>query len=596
MCAINGFNFGDKDLILKMNQAARHRGPDGTGVFLDDKISLGHNRLSIIDLSAAAAQPMASADRNLVITFNGEIYNFKDLKKELAGFYDFKTSSDTEVILAAYQRWGAEAVKLLNGIFAFAIWDNRKRELFLARDHIGVKPLYYFCDGNKFIFSSEIKAILAHNIPRKLSRKAFNIYLRTLYAPEPLTMFEGIYKFPKAHYGVFRNGALQLTGYWEISGVGYFNKPLGALAAALRGEIFKSVERQLVSDRPVGLYLSGGIDSSAILDSMREARDDVDTFSVGFKLPNASDEKKFNADFELAKRTSKYYGTRHHGVLLGEDEIPDFLEKVFLQLDEPIANPTAVPMMKLAEFTKGRGVDVVLSGDGGDELFGGYERYRLSRVVCFLPGAVFILPEGAKKFARFMFQKDPILSEILNKAFFDRETAKSFFEERHFKENPFKTFEELFMSVDRQTWLADDSLMRTDKMAMSAAVEGRVPLLDKELVEFAARIPIKHKVNFFNTKIILKEAFRGRIPDFLLNQPKRGWFSPAAKWLRNPKICAAASGILSPNHYPETEPLFNWPNVERILKDHVDGRRYNLTILWALINFQVWAKLYKVKL
>jgi len=269
MCAINGFNFKDEKLILKMNLVTRHRGPDGTGIFLDEKISLGHNRLSIIDLSEAASQPMFSPDGNLAIIFNGEIYNFSEIKKELKDFYQFKTHSDTEVILAAYKKWGAEAVKKFNGIFTFAIWDKTKEELFLARDHVGLKPLYYFLDAGKFIFSSEIKAILEHDVPRKLNREAFNIYLRTLYAPAPLTMFEGIHKFPQAHYGVFKNGELKLVKYWEVLEIKYFDKPLKDLAEDLREEVLKSVERQLISDRPIGLYLSGGIDSSAVLDAMR---------------------------------------------------------------------------------------------------------------------------------------------------------------------------------------------------------------------------------------------------------------------------------------------------------------------------------------
>lgn len=596
MCAINGFNFKDESLILKMNRATRHRGPDGTGIFLDEKISLGHNRLSIIDLSNAANQPMFSSDGNLVISFNGEIYNFKELKKELETFYNFKTNSDTEVILASYKKWGPGAIKKFNGIFAFAIWDKTKKELFLARDHIGLKPLYYYLNDGRFIFSSEIKAILEHDLPRKLNREAFNIYLRTLYAPAPLTMFEGIHKFPQAHYGVLKNGGLALTKYWEISEIKYFDKPFKDLAEDLHNEVLKSVERQLISDRPIGLYLSGGIDSSAVLDAMHEFRSNIDTFSVGFELSNKNDENKFNQDFYLAKRTAERYGTKHHEVLLKEEEVLNFLEKVFLQLDEPIANPTAIPMMKLAEFTKSQRVDVVLSGDGGDELFGGYERYRLSRIIGYFHKILPFLPKGVDRFSRFMFQKDPILNEVLQKDFFDREVSKSFFEKRYFKENPFKTFEELFMDADRRTWLVDESLMRTDKMSMSAAIEARAPLLDKELVEFAARIPLKYKVNLRNTKIILKEAFRGRIPDFLLNQPKRGWFSPAAKWLRNPQIRAATQNILSKNYYAETAPIFNWENIDKILKDHIEGRRYNLTILWALINFQMWAKLYKIKL
>lgn len=594
-----------------MNQATKHRGPDGTGIFLDEKISLGHNRLSIIDLSRAATQPMASRDGRLIIVFNGEIYNFKELKAELKNFYQFQTASDTEVILAAYQKWGPDAVKKLSGIFSFAIWDKKNEELFLARDHIGIKPLYYFLDGQKFIFSSEIKAILEHDIPRILNYEAFNHYLRVLYVPAPLTMFKNIYKFPPAHYAVFKHGELKFTKYWDIENINYFTESQGTIAKHLREQILASVEKQLVSDRPVGLYLSGGIDSSVVLDAMRATRDNVDTFSVGFRLTDTKEENKFNQDFDLAKQTAGHYSTNHHEVLLSEADVLDYFDKMILHLDEPIANSTAIPMMKLAEFTKKQGVDVVLGGDGGDELFGGYERYRLSLLLSKWQSIPKLLrspanliksfkklniPPGVERFAAFMFQKENILREVLNDSFFDINASKSFFGEHYFKNNPFKSFEELFMSIDRQTWLVDESLMRSDKMSMSAAVEARVPLLDKDLVEFASKIPLKYKISLTNTKIILKEAFRGRIPDFLLDQPKRGWFSPAAKWLREPKIYAFAEQALSRDYYPETAKIFNWPNIKKILEEHKRGKKYNLNILWAILVFQIWAKTYQIKI
>ena len=294
MCGINGFNFADEKLITTMNDALRHRGPDAGGIFVDEKISLGHRRLSILDLSASANQPMFSEDGNLVIVFNGEIYNFLDLKKELGG--EFKTTSDTEVILCAYEKWGTECVKKLNGIFAFAIWDKNKRELFLARDPLGIKPLYYFLGDGRLIFSSEIKAILEHPIPRTLDQESLNHYLRVLYVPEPLTMFKNIKKFPPAHHAFFRHGKLELVRYWQPQDVSVEKNHVSAVYNGLR----LAVKRQLISDRPVGLYLSGGIDSSAILHCMTELGGRVKTFTVGFELNKVEQREKFNQDFDLA--------------------------------------------------------------------------------------------------------------------------------------------------------------------------------------------------------------------------------------------------------------------------------------------------------
>lgn len=635
MCAINGFNFSDRELIGKMNLANRHRGPDASDIFVEEGISLGHNRLSIIDLSEKAGQPMKSFDGREIIVFNGEIYNFKELKEELKNSYPFKSESDTEMILAAYRKWGADCVKKFNGIFAFVIWDRANRELFLARDHIGVKPLYYYFDGKKFIFSSEIKSILEHKIPRRLNPEAFNHYLRVLYIPEPLTMFEGIYKFPQASAGSYKDGKLSIKKYWTLQASDHFNpvrktaninnnnifqdnlnKGLSNgvnlskrhLEEELRNRIEKSVASQLISDRPLGLYLSGGIDSSVILFHMSKMRGGIDTFSAGFDLKEEEQKEKFNADFELAKKTAVFFGSNHHEVLIKPSEVFDFLERAVWHMDEPISNPTAVSMLKISEFSKKK-VDVVLSGDGGDELFGGYERYRLNRLMnifqklprFFRSAAVrgskmrkLNTPPGIERFILFMFQKDAILKRIVSRQFFNTDISKSFFEKKYFNFARRAPFEEILMNVDRQTWLVDFALVLADKMSMANGIEARVPFLDKNLVEFAARVPLKYKVGFFNTKKILKSAYRGRIPDFLLKQPKRGWFSPGAKWLRMDEIRDKAKETLSENFYSETSRLFNWPELEQVFEKHISGREYNLTILWAIVTFQIWAKKYNI--
>ncbi len=612
MCGINGFNFSDEQLIKKMNMVTAHRGPDGNGIFLDDSISLGHNRLSIIDLRSVAAQPMFSDDGNLVIVFNGEIYNFKELKKELEKSYNFKSQSDTEVILASFKKWGHECVKKFNGIFAFAIWDKDKQELFLARDLIGVKPLYYYYDGKRFIFSSEIKAILQHNISRILNKEALNHYLRILCVPEPLTMFADIYKFPPASFVIFKNGKLDIKKYWEADENNLLKCSAREIKKLLYNTILEATNRQLISDRPVGVYLSGGIDSSVVLYCMSQNRSQIQTFTSGFELSDKGQNEKFNQDFYLARKTAKFFNTRHHELLITAQDVLDNFEKAVWHLDEPISNPTFIPMFCLARFTKAN-VDVVLNGDGGDELFGGYERYRLNRIAdfyqSFLPSPMrkrvgyfsdslrkLDTPPGVKRFALFMFVKNEVIERVLSEEVFSKDITEQFFSNKFFKDKADYGSRSVLLDVDLRSWFVDEPLTRTDKMSMSSGLEARVPLLDKEVVELAHRIPAKYKVGLFSKKMILKEAFRQKLPPYLFDQPKRGWFAPGAKWLRHDKINKFAKQILSPSYYPETSWLFKWPEIEEMFIRHCRQGEYNFTILWAVLTFQIWAKLYKIKL
>src|SRR3989338_8129046 len=337
MCSINGFNFKGAILILKMNEAPRHRGPDATSVWEGKGIPLGHSRLSIIDLSVRASQPMQDESKRFTIVFNGEIYNFKELKAKLQKKYVFRSDSDTEVILYAYREYGKDAVKKLNGIFAFAVFDAQKEELFLARDQSGVKPLYYFFDGKRFIFSSEIKAILEHDVPREVDREAFDLYMRVLYVPEPYTMFKGIKKLPPAHCATLTNGALDIRRYWDVpdfSDIGSREEATHTIR-----ELFDdSIRRQLISDPPVGVFLSGGLDSTAVLGSVsKNVQGAVQTYSVGFDVD--VQREKFNADFELAKKTARHYGTNHHELMISGKDVGEALKKIAWHLDEPSANP-----------------------------------------------------------------------------------------------------------------------------------------------------------------------------------------------------------------------------------------------------------------
>ncbi len=609
MCAINGFNFQSRELVEKMNNVTAHRGPDKSAIFLDQEITFGHNRLSIIDLSDTASQPMESNDGLLQIVFNGEIYNFKDIKKELGDFYKFKTKSDTEVILASYKKWGKNCVKKFNGVFAFAIWDSQEKTLFLARDQIGVKPLYYYHSAGKFIFSSEIKAILEHNIERRLNIEAFNHYLRVLYVPEPFTMFQGINKLPPASFAILKDGNLSIEKYWRLENRKYLDLSYSEVKTQLENSVESSVKRQLVSDRPLGIYLSGGIDSSIVLDCVSRVRSNIDTFSVGFELDDKSEEEKFNHDFYLARQTSQNYKTNHNEVILSVVDVTENLEKAIWHLDEPIANPTILPMYKLAGFAKKK-ADVVLGGDGGDETFGGYDRYKLSLAASYFQKVPKVIrnrllmnerikklntPSDVSRFALFMFQKDDILKQTVSPEFLKFNT-QDFFDKKYFSGVKDLSFEDKLMNVDMQSWLVDESLMMTDKMSMSQALEARVPFLDRELVEFSYNVPLKYKISLFKTKIILKDAFSKRIPTFLLNQPKRGWFSPAAKWFRNKDFYEMSKDILSKAYCQETSEIFKYGNILNILEGHKNKTKYNLNILWSILVFQVWARKFNVKI
>ncbi|MEK7614397.1 MAG: asparagine synthase (glutamine-hydrolyzing) [Patescibacteria group bacterium] len=607
MCGISGFSWKNDEKIRAMVESLSYRGPDADGVFIDEGISLGHNRLSIIDLSASANQPMFDDKKELIIVFNGEIYNFRELKKELSD-YDFKTKSDTEVILAGYQKWGKDVVKKLNGMFAFAIWDRRDGSLFCARDHAGMKPFYYFWNGEKFIFASEIPAILKHDIPRKLNLEAFNQYFRVLYVPEPLTMFENIYKLPAYHTLTLKNGEIHIDTYRqdraETIDISYTDA-----VSALREKVIGAVERHLVADVPVGVYLSGGIDSSAVLSAMSGLRGNIKTFSVGFDLENIGEADKFNHDFELAKKTAEFFGTEHHSLIVSTKDALSAFEGAVAHNSDPISNPTSIAMLLLAKYAR-KEVTVALTGNAGDELFGGYDRYRMALAGHYykkLPGFLRALgnmhgriskldyKNKTSLFAQFMFAKDNKLSRVIStNVFVDDSKIRESFESKYISKctgDP----AECFMTVDQRSWLPDYFFMLSDKMSMANALEERMPLADKELFGFSETIPRSYKLDLFRTKKVLKKAFRDDLPDFLFDQPKRGWFSPAAKWLRDPAFSKLGREVLSPDYFENTRDLFNWRELNEMLEKHINKEEYNLVIIWAAITFQAWARKYKVE-
>ncbi len=603
MCGINGCTGSHSALVERMNKETNHRGPDGTGLWAG-KVTLGHNRLAIIDLSEGGKQPMASHDGRFTITYNGELYNYRDIKKELPA-YPFRSESDTEVILAAWERWGVDCLSRFNGMFAFALWDEREETLYLVRDPVGIKPLYYLEKDNELFFSSEIKALLETGITRKLNRDSLNLYFRFLYTPGPTTMFESISRIQPGQVLKYRRGEISLSTYQAYEREIFLPADRTDRAHKLWEVLKGGVSRQLVSDRPVGLYLSGGLDSNAILAALFETGHKLKTFSVGFELEEGEQKEKFNADLELAKRAAAQFGVEHHSVLFSATEVIPYLEKAVWHLDDPNWNPTSLSMLKLAEFTKPQ-VAVALAGDGGDELFGGYERYRKSHQLSLLRRIPLFsklgllnkklkplsTEEGGERFAWFMLQTEDTVQAILEKGDNNSEPVLEYLSNRF--PTVEKSFEKQFMAVDRKNWLVDEALLRTDKMGMAAGLEVRVPLLDLELLSFADRLSQSDLISSFDKKILYKEALRGHVPEFLLSQEKRGWFSPAAKWLRRPDVAAFAREVLSPSFYVETKSLFNWHEIERLRKDHQQGG-YHLQSLWSLLVFQLWAKAFSIK-
>ncbi len=620
MCGISGFNFKDEALARRMVDVLEHRGPDSSGIFCDDEISLGHDRLSIIDLSLLGAQPMKSNGGRFTIVFNGEIYNYRELREELKSSYKFKSQSDTEVILAAYEKWGTSAVNKFNGIFALAIWDTERKELFLARDHAGVKPLYYFYDGKRFIFASEVKAILEHKVPREVDREAFNFYFHLYYVPEPLTMFSGIRKLPAASYALLRGPYFSIHKYWEVADF----KNLSSYDDAKRGilDLFNdSVKRQIISDRPVGVFLSGGIDSTAVLGAVSAATNSrVQTFSVGFDVKEQSE--KFNADFDLARATAKHYGADHNELVISAADVRRNLEKIVWHLDEPNFNPTAAAIFSLSEMAK-KQVAVVLGGDGGDELFGGYPRYYASAAISHFQtwpkilqkvilaalrvvgrngvATKLRLPADASRVLEFLSEKQAALNNVFPSDLVGADTIAWHFTERYFKNigTFVHDFEKLFMQIDRQSWLVDESLVRSDKMTMAHGLEERVPILDKRLIELAAKMPTAWKFNLtgsslgsFRGKKIWRDAVAGYLPAHIVAEKKRGWFTPMAKWLRG-DLRDYVSEILSPNALPRE--YFNATEAQRVWQDHLSGKRYNLNMIWAIVMWQLWYKEYLQK-
>lgn len=557
MCGISGFyssaNNFSKDALVKMTDTMTHRGPDASGYFYEGFIGLGHRRLSIIDVSAAANQPMISHDQNHIMVFNGEIYNFQEIKKDLLAekSIQFTTTSDTEVILEAFIHWGADFVQKLNGMFAMAIYSKATKTLSIFRDRIGIKPIYYFVDGQQFAFSSELKALISCEPIRKnlaINYTAVNEFLHLGYIPEPHSIYENIYKFPAGNFAVIKDSGVVFHEYWNIKtkiNIDHATDEKEA-KAKLKELLTSSINYRLICDVPFGTFLSGGIDSSlvtAIAQSL--STDPVKTFSIGFT------ESKYNESHH-AKAVAQYLGTNHHEFVVTEKDALALIPELTGVYDEPYSDSSAIPTMLVSKLA-GQHVTMTLSGDGGDELFMGYGAYKWAKRLnhtflrAFHHHIYSDLSRLGNRYKRsaqlFDYQKATNLkSHIFSQEqnMFKRQEISSlllpefyrdFDLDEHYEGLPLLPSEAQSL-FDLKYYLKDDLLVKVDRASMKYSLETRVPILDYRIVEFAYNLPEKMKMKGNIQKFLLKEVLYDYIPAHFFNRPKWGFSIPLQKWLK----------------------------------------------------------------
>lgn len=616
MCGITGFtNKVDNadGIISEMMNKIRHRGPDAEGKYVDGDIALGHRRLSIIDVSSSGDQPIFNEDGSLVIVFNGEIYNYREIREKLiAAGHTFKTNTDTEVLIHGYEEFGEKLLNMLRGMFAFVIWDKNKKELFGARDFFGIKPMYYAVMGKTFMFGSEIKSFLPHpHFKKELNTTALENYLTFQYSPTNETFFKNVYKLMPAHYFTLKDGKLQFKRYWDVN----FNadeKPALEDWVKRISETFKdSVNAHKIADVEVGSFLSSGVDSS-----YAAAVAEVDkTFTVGF-----GDDEKYN-EIGWAKEFSKAIGKENTSKVITPEEYWGSLEKIQYHMDEPLADPSAVALYFVCNIASEK-LKVVLSGEGADEIFGGYNVYsdpdgtlydKLPMSVRRAIGkAAEKLP--AKRGVNFFVRKGKTVEErfIGNAFIFSAEERKNLLKIKTDAPHPMELTKPYYSRVkgkddvtkmqylDLHMWMAGDILLKADKMSMANSLELRVPFLDKEVMALAEQIPTKYRVTHSNrtddTKYITKYAMRLAAkmdtPDSMAKtaaKKKLGFPVPIRVWLKEDKYYGIVREAFESENAAE---FFNTEPLIRLLDDHKNGKADNSRRIWTIFIFLVWYKVY----
>jgi len=608
----------DPALMPAMGRVIVHRGPDDEGFHADGPCAIGMRRLSIIDL-AGGHQPLSNSDGTLWLVCNGEIYNFRELRRELEGLgHRFKTASDSEVILHSYAQYGDEFIHRLNGMFAFALWDERRRRLVVGRDRLGIKPIYIYRDARRLAFASEAKALLTlPGTPTEIDPAALHSYLNLGYVAAPLSIFRGIGKLPPASMLIVESGRVDEHRYWRIPAA--IDRSLGEdeLVERVRARLDESVRMQMVSDVPIGAFLSGGIDSSTVVGLMAAHSDQpIRTYAIGFKGTAADD---YYNELPYARRVADLFHTEHHEIVVRPDVVA-LLPRLLWHMDEPISDTAFITTYLVSQFAR-RDVTVILSGVGGDELFGGYRRYLGNHYQSYFDR----LPGWARRAASAVGERlpsdrhTPLLNlSRLAKGFL--ESAGSSFEERYRSYVQVFPAEEVqrllrrdgtarpdriaeafrnagggdalnrMLAVDAETQLPDDLLMLTDKMSMAVSLECRVPLLDHELVELAANMPEEVKIRGGRLKHVLKEAVTNLLPRDILERKKRGFGTPMGAWLKD-DLAPLVRGLLSES-VVRGRGLFHYPTVQELIASHEANRIDGTDRLLALLNLEIWSRLF----
>jgi asparagine synthase (glutamine-hydrolysing) len=626
MCGICGVvGQADEQLVKKMLAAIAHRGPDDEGVYVADaangaRVGLGHRRLSIIDLSAAGHEPMSDASGEIWLTYNGEIYNFKEIRKDLEKRgHKFKSDSDAEVIIYAYREWGLNALALLNGIFAFAIWDRRDNSLLVARDRLGVKPLYFADTPAGFAFASEIKALLTiPNFKREVDLEALDQYLSFLWTPDPKTIFRGVQKLPPGHFLIYKNGRAEVRQYWDVE----FNEDDSLTESEwverVREQIERSTRMQMIADVPLGAFLSGGIDSStlvALMCGMSEQK--VTTYTFGFK----SEDLKYDIledDVKYAREVGAKFQTDYHEDFF-EPQVMELLPKLVYHLDEPVADPAVITSYLICKAAREK-LTVLLSGMGGDEVFAGYPRHlavRLAEAYNLIPSfisrpLVAAMPASVPGKFNSVFRNTKKLARSANLPLRERylgfgtyfkedekrslyagdlsRNAKDFdayqMHQRYFDKVVDEDFVNQMLYVDLKTFLPCLNLTYTDKTSMANSLEVRVPLLDHELVELAARIPARLKLKGLTRKYILKKAAEAWLPRNIIYRKKAGFSAPLRAWLRR-DLRDMVEELLSEANI-NRRGYFDYAEVRRLIDDNLAGREDNGLKVFQLLMLELW--------
>lgn len=607
MCGFAGYihnygTFDKEEVIHKMADRIKHRGPDDAHYYIDDGIALGFRRLSIIDLEGGR-QPILNEDGSLVLLFNGEIYNYQELREELikAG-HVFTTKTDSETILHGYEEYGKKILDRLRGMFAFIIWNKNTKELFGARDIFGIKPFYYYKKGKEFMFGSEIKSFLSHpNFEKELDEDMIPLYLSYEYSPDERTIFKNVFKLPGAHCFTYKNGELKVERYYKIEYKIEDDKSLEYWEDAITKEFTESVSMHQIADVEVGCFLSSGVDSSYVVKEISKGTKKVKTFSVGYE------EEKYS-ELPYAQDFSNVIGVPNIANKVSADEFFDAVPEIQYYMDEPLPNPSEIPLYFLAKKAR-RYVKVVLSGEGADELFGGYPMYlagghfdhyshKVPRPVRKVLGTVakhcpnfkgknFLVRGAMEPYQRFMranyvfqsaerqkFLKRPIASKV------PEEYSKRYFDEVSNLDEPTQ-----LQYVDMHTWMIYDILLKADRMSMANSLELRVPFLDKKMLELSTRIPSRYRAANETTKIALRGAAIKQLPERTANKKKLGFPVPLNDWLREDKYYNKVKAAFQSDI---AEKFFVTSELMKLLDDHKSGKALNMQKIWSFYTFILW--------